>query len=73
MCKTPTIVPFCKAFEPNAEFGIPVISLGFSTIRTCSPKSVKAPEYYMLGQRTTSNNEHGRGITHKPYTIVYDT
>jgi hypothetical protein len=20
----------------------------------------------MLGQRTTSNNEHGRGITHKP-------
>jgi len=67
MCKPPPLCRFVRPLSQTWIFGDPCDFFRlFCTSRTCSPKSVKAPEYYMLGQRSSSNNEHGRGITHKP-------
>ena len=63
--KPPPLCRFVRPLSQTWTFGDPCDSFRlFCTSRTCSPKSVKAPEYYMLGQRSSSNNEHGRGITH---------
>ncbi len=69
---TPAKMPCCQVFEPMVQSGHHLASLGFSAVvRTCTPKPGKAPVLKLLGQRISSNHEHGRGNSFSCYSPTF--
>ena len=60
----PATMPCCQVFEPLIQSGYLLISLGFSVrAEHAHRKQGRLPSNKMLGQRISSNHEHGRGKT----------
>ena len=57
-------MPCCQVFEPWAQSGHLIISSGFSVrAEHAHQNQGRLPFHKMLGQRISSNHEHGRGKT----------
>ena len=65
--------PLCAVsaggLEPCGSGGRPMAPSGFQSELTCTPESGRAPLKYMLAQKRSTNHEHSRGTTHKPFIL----
>jgi len=60
--RTPAIMPCCQVFEPRVQSGHRLASLGFSEYSEHAHRNQgRLPFSKLLGQRISSNHEHGRG------------